>query len=236
MQQLQNFIKSERVTKEIYPESSKTFAALKATPYASIKVVILGQDPYHTPGVADGLAFSSGKFGYCPPSLENILNEVYRNVNEIPIMRQDKNPFTGSTRHYSLNKWATEEGVLLLNTCLTVQKAKPESHTGKGWEKFTTAVLKKCNDHPEPVVFMLWGAKAKVYAPLITNPKHLILEAPHPAADAYGNKLKFAGCRHFYQAFMFLYTKREKGIVNHDFKNKAAGSDITHLPIRWLNV
>ena len=165
------------------------FNALKATPREKIKAVILGQDPYHEPGQAHGMCFSVKPGVPAPPSLQNIFKELQDDLGcSIP---QDG----------YLAKWA-EQGVLLLNTVLTVRAHQANSHKGKGWENFTDRVIQLVNEKEDPVVFLLWGANARSKKALITNQKHLILETVHPSPlSAYNG---FFGCRHFSKTNQFL--------------------------------
>lgn len=193
-QQLRSFLKTEYKAHTIYPDMYDIFNALKYTPYGKAKVLILGQDPYHEPGQAHGLAFSVKKGTEPPPSLKNIYKELSSDVGFIP------------PQHGELTKWA-EQGVLLLNTSLTVRRSQANSHRGKGWEIFTDRVIELLNKRETPMVFMLWGNNAKAKAPLITNPRHLILTAPHPSPlSAFSG---FFGCKHFSKCNEFL---RSNGI------------------------
>ena len=158
------------------------FNALKYTPYEDVKVVILGQDPYHGPGQAHGLCFSVKKGVEPPPSLKNIFKEIEAELN-IP-----------TPPHGELTDWA-KQGVLLLNTVLTVRQGMPNSHKAKGWEILTDRIIELLNARTEPIVFLLWGANARSKKKLITNPAHLVLETVHPSPlSAYNG---FFGCRHF---------------------------------------
>ena len=158
------------------------FNCLRCTAYQDVKVVILGQDPYHGFGQAHGMCFSVQKGVTPPPSLKNIFKELMDDVG-IPM-----------PTHGELTCWA-EQGVLLLNTVLTVREGQPNSHKGKGWEIFTDRVIEKINEKDTPVVFLLWGANARAKASLITNPKHILLQAPHPSPlSAHAG---FFGCKHF---------------------------------------
>ena len=187
--ELRKFLIAEYKAGPVYPPAADIFNALKATPYEKVRVVILGQDPYHGPGQAHGLCFSVRKGVKAPPSLVNIFKELNADIG-CPI------PSHGYLMH-----WA-EQGVLLLNTCLTVREGKPNSHKGKGWETFTDRVIELLNEREEPVVFLLWGANAQANIPMITNPNHLILTAPHPSPlSAHAG---FFGCRHFSRANSFL--------------------------------
>ena len=158
------------------------FNALKAAPYSKVRVVILGQDPYHEPGQAHGMCFSVRPGVPLPPSLQNIYKELYSDLGIEP-----------SNSGY-LMRWA-EQGVLLLNTVLTVRAHQANSHRGKGWEQLTDRVIELLNDREQPMVFMLWGANARSKKALITNPKHLIIESAHPSPlSAHGG---FFGSRPF---------------------------------------
>lgn len=186
---LHDFIENEYKTKTIYPPKENIFFALKNTPYEYVKVVIIGQDPYHGEGEAHGMCFSVNPGIKIPPSLQNIYKEIRRDLGY-------KIPNNGY-----LLKWA-RQGVLMLNAVLTVEKDKPASHQGKGWEIFTDRVIEEINKKETPVVFLLWGNFAKQKASLITNPKHLILTSSHPSPFAvrYG----FDGCSHFSKTNKFL--------------------------------
>ncbi len=190
--QLREFLKAEYSGFTIYPDMYDIFNALKFTPYSKVKAVILGQDPYHEPGQAHGLAFSVRPGVDLPPSLKNIYKELNSDLG-IPIAN------TGD-----LTKWAAQ-GVLLLNTSLTVRKGVANSHKGKGWEVFTDRVISLLNEREKPVVFILWGNNAKQKQALITNPQHCILTSPHPSplSASYG----FFGCRHFSRCNEFLKSR-----------------------------
>ena len=187
--ELRRFLKSEYSTRRIYPDMNNIFNALRYTPYASVSIVILGQDPYHEPGQAHGLCFSVQRGVEKPPSLQNIFKELRAETGfEIPADGW-------------LVPWA-ERGVLLLNTVLTVRAGSANSHKGKGWEIFTDRVIELLNQRAGPMVFMLWGANARAKSALIDNPAHLILEAPHPSPlSAHSG---FFGCGHFVLANEFL--------------------------------
>ena len=187
--QLREFLKQEYFTKEIYPDMNNIFNAMKHASYSDIKAVILGQDPYHEPGQAHGLCFSVQKGCPIPPSLQNIYKELNADLGIPP------------APHGELYKWA-DNGVLLLNTVLTVRRGQANSHKGKGWEIFTDDVIKKLNEREKPMVFLLWGANARSKKQFITNPNHLGLEAAHPSPlSAYNG---FFGCRHFSKCNAFL--------------------------------
>lgn len=186
---LHDFVEQEYQTKTIFPPKENIFFALKNTPYEYVKVVIIGQDPYHGQGEAHGMAFSVNPGIKVPPSLQNIYKEIHRDLGcYIP-------------NNGYLLKWA-RQGVLMLNSVLTVEKDKPASHQGKGWETFTDRIISEINLKDTPVVFLLWGNFAKQKAALITNPKHLILTSSHPSPFAvrYG----FEGCSHFSKTNDFL--------------------------------
>lgn len=179
---LREFLRAEYTKHTVYPQMENIFNALRYTSFADTKVVIIGQDPYHGEGQAHGLCFSVQKGIEPPPSLKNMFKELESDVGF---------KYTG---HGELTKWA-KQGVLMLNNVLTVREHTPNSHKGKGWEKFTDRVISELNNKETPVVFLLWGANAKTKAQLITNPIHKKLEAPHPSPlSAYSG---FFGCRHF---------------------------------------
>ena len=162
------FLKEEYARQIIYPKSDDIFNALHLTPLSKVKVVILGQDPYHEPGQAEGLSFSVPKGEKLPPSLQNIYKELQDELGCYI-------PTSGSLR-----KWA-EQGVLLLNTLLTVRAHAAFSHQGKGWEYFTDALIEAVNKEDRPIVYLLWGKAARSKATMLNNPKHLILESAHPS-------------------------------------------------------
>lgn len=186
---LHDFVDNEYKTKTIYPPRDKIFFALKSTPYEQVKVVIIGQDPYHGEGEAHGMCFSVNPGINIPPSLQNIYKEINRDLG-------CKIPNNGY-----LLKWA-KQGVLLLNSVLTVVKDKPASHQGRGWEIFTDKIIEEINKKNTPVVFLLWGNFAKKKQALITNPIHLVLTSSHPSPFSvnYG----FNGCGHFSKTNNFL--------------------------------
>ena len=180
--ELREFLKSEYSTRKIYPDMKDIFNALKYTSFADTKAVIIGQDPYHGEGQAHGLCISVKKGVTPPPSLKNIYKELKADIGfEIP-------------SHGELVSWA-KQGVLMLNNVLTVREANPNSHKGKGWEKFTNRVISELNRKDTPVVFLLWGANAQKKAEIITNPIHkkLICVHPSPLSASRG----FFGCKHF---------------------------------------
>jgi len=187
--ELRRFLISEYRSRVIYPSMYDIFNALKYTPYKKVKAVILGQDPYHGPGQAHGLCFSVTKGVPKPPSLENIFKELNSDLGITP------------PSHGYLKDWA-DQGVMLLNTVLTVREGQANSHKGKGWEVFTDKVIEILNKREQPMVFLLWGANAKAKVPFITNTNHLVLTAAHPSPlSAYNG---FFGCRHFSKANEFL--------------------------------
>lgn len=179
---LREFLKEEYSTKKIYPNPENIFEALKRTSYKDTKVLILGQDPYHGEGQAHGLAFSVQKGIQTPPSLLNIYKEL----------ESDLGCFIPNNGY--LIPWANQ-GVLLLNTALTVRAHEANSHKDKGWEVFTDSIIKLLNEREDPVVFVLWGSNARSKKKLINNKRHYILESPHPSPlSAYRG---FFGCKHF---------------------------------------
>lgn len=193
-QELRQFLISEYKSRPIYPSMYDIFNALKYTPFAGVKAVILGQDPYHGPGQAHGLCFSVKKGVPQPPSLVNIFKELQQDTGILP------------PSHGCLEDWA-KQGVLLLNAVLTVRAGEANSHKGKGWEIFTDRVIELLNQREQPMVFLLWGANAKAKAALITNPRHRILTAAHPSPLSAHNG--FFGCRHFSKANEFLSLQGE---------------------------
>lgn len=186
---LREFLKYEYSHYRVYPNMYDIFNALKLTDLPDVKAVILGQDPYHGPGQAHGLCFSVREGVEPPPSLKNIFSELNADLG-LPI------PQSGE-----LTKWA-HEGVLLLNTTLTVREGRPNSHKGQGWELLTDSVIRKLNERMKPVVFILWGAHARAKKQFITSPQHLVLESAHPSPlSAYNG---FFGSRPFSKANAFL--------------------------------
>lgn len=197
---LREFLKYEYGHYHIYPNMYDIFNALKYTSYSDVKAVILGQDPYHQPGQAHGLCFSVKKGTPLPPSLQNIYKELQSDLGISP------------ASHGELISWA-KNGVLLMNTVLTVRESQPNSHKNKGWEIFTDRVIELLNKRQKPMVFILWGANARSKAKLITNRNHLILQSAHPSPlSAYNG---FFGSRHFSQANAFL---EEHGIEPIDWR------------------
>ena len=183
--ELNRFVASERARGEVFPPAEEVFAALHLTPYSEVKAMILGQDPYHGRGQAHGLCFSVRPGVALPPSLENIYTELEADLG---VPRPD---------HGCLEHWA-RQGVLLLNATLTVRSGNAASHQGKGWERFTDAVIRAVNDKPERVVFILWGGSARRKKALIDTSRHVIIESPHPSPlSAYGG---FFGSRPFSRA------------------------------------
>ena len=194
------FIGQEYSRTTVYPPGDDIFNAFHMTPLKNVKVVIIGQDPYHEPGQAHGLSFSVKPGVDIPPSLENIYKELQTDCGcYIP-------------NNGYLVKWA-EQGVLLLNAVLTVRAHAAASHRGKGWEEFTDAAIRILNEEDRPIVFLLWGSFARSKKEMLTNPKHLILEAPHPSPlSAYRG---FFGCHHFSKANSFL---TENGLTPIDWQ------------------
>lgn len=186
---LYDFINEEYSTRQIFPPGDDIFNAFSFTPLEKVKVVILGQDPYHNVGQAHGLCFSVNKGVDIPPSLVNIYKELHDDLGcSIP-------------NHGNLTEWA-EQGVLLLNTVLTVRAHEANSHRNMGWEEFTDAAMQVLNKVDRPIVFMLWGSPAQTKGRILNNPNHLVLKAPHPSPlSAYRG---FFGCRHFSQCNDFL--------------------------------
>lgn len=183
-QTLLSFIKKERQTKTIYPPQADVFNALKYTPFENVKVVIIGQDPYHGEKQAHGLSFSVLPGIKPPPSLRNIFLELH---NDLALK---------APQHGCLITWA-EQGVLLLNAVLTVEAGKPQSHAGKGWEQFTDRIIQVLSDHKTGLVFLLWGAYAQRKGEIIDPTKHHILKAAHPSPFS---ARAFLGCKHFSKA------------------------------------
>ena len=196
--ELYSFVRNEYTTQVVYPPSDEIFTALHLTPLKNVRVVILGQDPYHNAGQAMGLCFSvKPEVKDLPPSLINIFRELHDDVG-------CHMPANGD-----LSGWA-RQGVLLLNTVLTVRAHKPASHQGRGWEQFTDAIIRAVNSEDRPIVYMLWGSPAQSKAEMLTNPRHLVLKAPHPSPlSAYRG---FFGCRHFSKCNEFLVAHGEQPI------------------------
>ena len=190
--ELYKFVKSEYSRVPVYPPSEDIFNALHYTPLANVKAVILGQDPYHEPGQAHGLCFSVQKGVQVPPSLVNMYKELEADLGIKP------------PSHSCLESWA-KQGVLLLNTILTVEAHKAMSQAGKGWEKFTDAIIKAVDEKPEPVVFMLFGRPARAKKELLHNTGHMVIEAAHPSPlSAYNG---FFGSRPFSRANEYLVSR-----------------------------
>lgn len=196
--ELVDFVKSEYASTEVYPKGSNIFRAFDKCPFDKLKVVIIGQDPYHGPGQANGLCFSVGEGVPFPPSLQNIFKEVHADTGaEIPS--------TGE-----LERWA-EQGVLLLNAVLTVRAHQAASHAGRGWEQFTDAVVRAIAERKEGIVYMLWGSYAQKKGAIADPRRNLILRAVHPSPlSAYRG---FFGCRHFSQANDYLKSIGKEPIV-----------------------
>lgn len=193
MEALRSFLLAEKTTgKRIFPKGSEYFRAMDLTPLDKVRVVILGQDPYHGPGQAHGLCFSVQPGVRPPPSLVNIYKELQ---SDLGISRP---------QHGFLEHWA-RQGVLLLNSVLTVEMGQAASHQGKGWERFTDAVIAQVNARREPVVFMLWGNYAQRKAGFVDTGRHMVLKAAHPSPLSAHNG--FFGCRHFSKANTFLQSR-----------------------------
>ena len=198
MAELRRFLVAERERgKRIFPRGSEWFRALDLTPLDQVRVVILGQDPYHGAGQAHGLCFSVQPGVQPPPSLVNIFKELESDLGIKP------------ARHGFLEHWA-KQGVLLLNSVLTVEMGRAASHRDRGWERFTDAIIRQVNERPDPVVFMLWGSYAQKKAAFVDTSRHLVLKAPHPSPlSAHSG---FLGCRHFSKANAFLESRGVKPI------------------------
>ncbi|MDR2042964.1 MAG: uracil-DNA glycosylase [Clostridium sp.] len=194
---LYRFVKQEYVSAQVFPPADDIFNAFHFTPLGKVKAVIIGQDPYHNIGQAHGLCFSVRPQVEIPPSLVNIYQELHDDLGcYIP-------------NHGSLVKWA-DQGILLLNTVLTVRAHQANSHRGKGWEEFTDAAIRALNEQNRPIAFLLWGRPAQQKKSMLHNPRHLILEAAHPSPlSAYRG---FFGCKHFSRTNDFLKTHGESGI------------------------
>jgi len=198
MQALKQFLQAEKAAhKVIFPHSSNWFHALEATPLEQVKVVIIGQDPYHQPGQAHGLCFSVKPGVRIPPSLVNIYKELQSDLGITPV------------NHGYLEHWA-RQGVLLLNAVLTVEQSNANAHQGKGWETFTDRVIELVNDQCDHVVFMLWGSYAQKKGARIDQSRHLVLKAPHPSPLSAHRG--FLGCRHFSQANQWLEAQGRESI------------------------
>ena len=187
---LADFVRQEYLNKTIYPHYKNVFNAFNSTPFDKVKVVIIGQDPYHNPGEAHGLCFSVQPGVKVPPSLQNIYKEIESDL-------KIKKDFSQGT----LTNWA-KQGVLLMNAVLTVRKNQAGSHANQGWEKFTDEAIKQLSDEKENLVFLLWGNYAKQKGQIINRSKHLVLESTHPSPfSAYNG---FFGCKHFSQTNKYL--------------------------------
>lgn len=193
MRQLKQFLQEEKKQRKIiYPPGKLIFNAMNTTHFNDVKVVIIGQDPYHGPNQAHGLCFSVLPGVPIPPSLRNIYQELQSDL-DIP-----------TPNHGYLQSWA-EHGVLLLNAILTVERGKPGSHQGKGWETFTDAVIRAINDERKDVVFLLWGSYAQQKGQVIDVNKHLVLKAPHPSP--FSANRGFFGCKHFSKTNQYLQSQ-----------------------------
>ncbi|MDB5204658.1 MAG: uracil-DNA glycosylase [Candidatus Taylorbacteria bacterium] len=186
--ELRDFIKSEYLKNKVYPEPKNIFRAFDLCPFDKVKVVIIGQDPYHGAGQANGLSFAVGEDVAIPPSLKNIFKEIESDLGQKPIQNGD------------LSRWA-KQGVLLLNATLTVQAGSPGSHQNKGWEEFTDAAIKALSEHRTGLVFILWGNYAKKKGAHINRAKHFVLESAHPSPFSVTS---FFGCRHFSRTNEYL--------------------------------
>lgn len=194
---LQKFLENEYKNHKIYPSPKEVFSALNLIKYDDVKVVIIGQDPYHQPGQAHGLCFSVKNGVKIPPSLRNIYKEIESNFGEKSITNGD------------LTEWA-KQGVLLLNSVLTVRESNPNSHKDKGWEKITTEIIRLLNQREAPVIFLLWGANAKKIGENI-NERHFVLTSSHPSPlSAYNG---FLGCGHFKKVNEILKKLNQKEII-----------------------
>ena len=197
-QELRDFVHDEYATTTVYPHPKNMFRAFELCPFDDVKVVILGQDPYHGKGQANGLCFAVGEDVTLPPSLKNIFKEIESDLGH----EVDK---AGN-----LERWA-KQGVLLLNATLTVRASQPGSHQGKGWEQFTDAVVKALSEEREGLVFMLWGKYAKDKGQGIDWGKHLVLEAAHPSP--FSAHSGFFGCKHFSQANEYLKGQGKDAVI-----------------------
>lgn len=198
MQELRDFLKAEKERKKtIYPKGDQIFAALDSIPFEKVKVVIIGQDPYHGPGQAHGLSFSVPPGVDIPPSLQNIYKELEADLG-IP-----------RAKHGHLQKWA-EQGVLLLNAVLSVEAHRAASHQGKGWEQFTDAIIRHLNEEREGLVFILWGSYAQKKAAFVDRKKHLVIESPHPSPLSAHRG--FLGSKPFSKVNQWLASRGEKPI------------------------
>jgi uracil-DNA glycosylase len=196
-QELRRFLEEERRTHTVFPPEDEVFSQLELTPYDAVRVLILGQDPYHGPNQSHGLAFSVRPGVRPPPSLVNIFKELHDDQG-CPIPKQG-----------SLTRWA-EQGVLLLNAVLTVRRKEPNSHKNRGWERFTDAIIRAVSDRPTPVVFILWGAYAQKKAELIDESRHVVLRSAHPSP--YSADRGFFGSRPFGKANEALETSGQEPV------------------------
>ena len=198
MKQLQDFLREQKaLAKTVYPAADEIFAALNATPFDAVKVVILGQDPYHGPGQAHGLCFSVRRDVRVPPSLKNIYKELAADVNFV------------APGHGCLNEWA-RQGVLLLNSVLTVEASLAASHKGIGWEKFTDSVVNQLNEETKNTVFILWGSYAQKKGLMIDRKRHLVLQSPHPSPLSASRG--FYDCHHFSKSNDYLLAHNKTAI------------------------
>lgn len=198
MAELRSFLQQRRdAGARIYPRPSQWFAALNTTPFEQVKLVILGQDPYHGPGQAHGLCFSVQPGVKVPPSLQNMYKELHSDLG------------VQAPAHGYLQHWA-EQGVLLLNSVLTVEEAQAGAHQGKGWERFTDAVIARLNEQREGLVFLLWGSYAQKKGALIDGNRHCVLKAPHPSPLSAHRG--FFGCGHFSSANAYLQERGAQAI------------------------
>lgn len=198
MNELRDFLKKQVAAKKvIYPRGTEYFAALNLTPFDKVKVVILGQDPYHGPGQAHGLCFSVKPGVVIPPSLVNIYKELKNDLGIEP------------AKHGYLQSWA-DQGVLLLNATLSVEAGRAGSHQNKGWEQFTDAIIHRLNEEREGIVFVLWGSYAQKKGAFIDAQKHFVLKGPHPSPLSAHRG--FFGCKHFSQINKFLVSRGQEPI------------------------
>lgn len=200
MSELRTFLANEYGTQEVYPPKNKIFSALQAVIPEAVKVVIIGQDPYHGPGQANGMCFSVNDGIALPPSLRNIFKELATDVGAPP-------PPSGNLQH-----WA-DQGVLLLNATLTVRKSEPNSHQNCGWAQFTDRIISELNQHQKEIVYMLWGSFAQRKAEQVSTANNLVLKAPHPSP--FSAHSGFFGCKHFSKANNYLQSKEKKPIDWH---------------------
>lgn len=197
MKSLVRFLDEERVHHTIFPEPANIFRAYSMMDYDDVSVVILGQDPYHGPGQANGLCFSVNDGIPLPPSLQNIYKEIESDTGHAP------------SRSGNLDRWA-RQGVFLLNTCLTVRRGEANSHRGRGWERFTAKTIEALSAREAPMVFLLWGRNAQEHEALVAESRHLVLKAAHPSP--FSADRGFFGCRHFSKANAFLTAHGRKPI------------------------